>query len=185
MRITCSYKDTQKVWQTSESEVIVGRSEEKGLIILDLTPDQRVSRLHARIWETNGVCWIEDLNSSRGTSLNGVEIKGRGQQEVLVDASVVIGQTTLRIDLGESHSTFHKTKYLELGTVLLPRSTRMSTATRSSTIWMRPTLTWSPLKETKTPGRSCSRRSASCLSTWLQSSPWIHCCPRLWTSWWR
>ncbi len=120
MRITCSYKDTQKVWQTSESEVIVGRSEEKGLIILDLTPDQRVSRLHARIWETNGVCWIEDLNSSRGTSLNGVEIKGRGQQEVLVDASVVIGQTTLRIDLGESHSTFHKTKYLELGTVLLP-----------------------------------------------------------------
>jgi adenylate cyclase len=120
MRITCSYKDTQKVWQTSESEVIVGRSEEKGLIILDLTPDQRVSRLHARIWETNGVCWIEDLNSSRGTSLNGVELKGRGKQEVPADASVVIGQTTLRIELGESRNSFHKTKYLELGTVLLP-----------------------------------------------------------------
>src|SRR5271154_1404012 len=120
MRINCSYKDTQKVWQTSEAEVIVGRSEEKGLIILDLTPDQRVSRLHARIWETNGVCWIEDLNSSRGTSLNGVEIKGKGKQEVPADATVVIGQTTLRVEHGESRSSPHKTKYLELGTVLLP-----------------------------------------------------------------
>jgi adenylate cyclase len=119
MRITCSYRDTHKVWQTSESEVIVGRSEEKGLIILDLTPDQRVSRLHARIWEANGACWIEDLNSSRGTSLNGIQIKGLGKQEVPVDADVVIGQTTLRIER-EAASDTHKTKYLELGTVLLP-----------------------------------------------------------------
>jgi adenylate cyclase len=118
MRITCSYRDTHKVWQTSEAEVIVGRSEEKGLIILDLTPDQRVSRLHARIWEANGVCWIEDLNSSRGTSLNGVQIKGLGKQEVPADADVVIGQTTLRIEREEA--AIHKTKYLELGTVLLP-----------------------------------------------------------------
>jgi adenylate cyclase len=120
MRITCSYREAQKVWQTSESEVVVGRSEEKGLIILDLTPDQRVSRLHARIWEVNGVCWIEDLNSSRGTSLNGVEIKGRGKQEVPAGADVLIGQTTLHIEVGESRSSSRKTKYLEAGTVLLP-----------------------------------------------------------------
>ncbi len=120
MRITCTYRDTHKVWQTSESEVIVGRSEEKGLIILDLTPDQRVSRLHARIWEAHGVCWIEDLNSSRGTFINGVDIKGRGKQEVPADATVVIGQTTLRIELSESRDAIRKTKYLELGTVLLP-----------------------------------------------------------------
>jgi adenylate cyclase len=120
MRITCSYRDTHKVWQTSEAEVIVGRSEEKGLIILDLTPDQRVSRLHARIWETNGVCWIEDLNSSRGTSLNGIQIKGLGKQEVPSDAEVVIGQTTLRIEREEAKDATHKTKYLEMGTVLLP-----------------------------------------------------------------
>ncbi|HEX4379991.1 MAG TPA: adenylate/guanylate cyclase domain-containing protein [Candidatus Acidoferrum sp.] len=120
MRITCSYRDTNKVWQTSESEVIVGRSEEKGLIILDLTPDQRVSRLHARLWEANGTCWIEDLNSSRGTTLNGVEIKGRGKQEVPHDASVVIGQTTLKIEREEARDATHKTRYLEMGTVLLP-----------------------------------------------------------------
>lgn len=120
MRITCSYREAQKVWQTSESEVVVGRSEEKGLIILDLTPDQRVSRLHARIWEVNGVCWIEDLNSSRGTCLNGVEIKGRGKQEVPAGAAVLIGQTTLHVEVGEARSSSRKTKYLEAGTVLLP-----------------------------------------------------------------
>lgn len=120
MRITCTFRDAHKTWQTSESEVIVGRSEEKGLIILDLTPDQRVSRLHARIWITNGTCWIEDLNSARGTLLNGVQIKGKGKQEVQADATVVVGQTTLQIEVGEPVDTTHRTKYLELGTVLLP-----------------------------------------------------------------
>jgi adenylate cyclase len=122
MRITCSYRDTHKTWQTSEAEVIVGRSEEKGLIILDLTPDQRVSRLHARIWITTGTgtCWIEDLNSARGTLLNGVQIKGKGKQEVQADATVVVGQTTLHIEIGLARDTTHKTRYLESGTVLLP-----------------------------------------------------------------
>jgi adenylate cyclase len=120
MRITCSYRDTHKVWQTSEKEVVIGRSEEKDLIILDLTPDQRVSRLHARIWEEYGRYWIEDLNSSRGTQLNGLEIKGRGKQEIKADTNVLIGQTTLQVELAESRESTHKTKYLERGTVLLP-----------------------------------------------------------------
>ena len=79
MRITCSYRDAKKVWETSEKEVIFGRSEEKLPIILDLSPDQRVSRMHGRIWEEDGLCWVEDLDSSRGTQINGVEIKGRGK----------------------------------------------------------------------------------------------------------
>jgi adenylate cyclase len=120
MRITCSYRDSNKVWQTSETEVVVGRSEEKGLIILDLTPDQRVSRLHAKIWEANGRHWIEDLNSSRGTLLSGVEIKGRGKQEITPGANVLIGQTTLKVEPAESRDNTHKTRYLERGTILIP-----------------------------------------------------------------
>jgi adenylate cyclase len=120
MQITSTFRDVHKVWQTSESEVIVGRCEETGPIILDLSPDQRVSRLHARIWEANGTYWIEDLNSARGTTVNGLQIKGLGKQVVPVDASVVVGQTTLRIDFGESRDAVHKTRYLEMGTVLLP-----------------------------------------------------------------
>jgi adenylate cyclase len=120
MRITSTFRDAHTTWQTSEAEVIVGRSEEKGLIILDLAPDQRVSRLHARIWITNGTYWIEDLNSARGTLLDGVQIKGKGKQEVHPEANVVVGQTTLLIEVGEPRDTTHKTKYLELGTLLLP-----------------------------------------------------------------
>jgi adenylate cyclase len=119
MRITCLFEDTKKVWETSETEVVFGRAEEKSPIVLDLSPDQRVSRLHGRIWEENGLFWIEDLNSSRGTLLNGVEIKGRGKQQLGPKDSAVVGQTTLRIEFGEMRDT-RGTNYLEHGTILLP-----------------------------------------------------------------
>jgi adenylate cyclase len=120
MRITCSYRETEKVWETSETEVVFGRAEENLPIILDLSPDQRVSRMHGRIWEEDGLYWIEDLNSSRGTQLNGVEIKGRGKQRLHPKDSVVVGQTTLRIELSESDGLARQTNYLENGTFLLP-----------------------------------------------------------------
>jgi len=120
MRINCSFRGTQKVWETPESEVVFGRSEEKASIILDLSPDQRVSRMHGRIWEEDGSYWVEDLNSSRGTRLNGVEIKGRGKQQLHPDDAIVAGQTTLKIDLGESNIPIQETNYLEYGTFLLP-----------------------------------------------------------------
>jgi adenylate cyclase len=120
MRITSSYRDNQKVWQTSETEVVFGRSEENLPIILDLTPDQRVSRLHGRIWEDEGLFWIEDLDSSRGTQLNGVEIKGRGKQQLHPNDSIVVGQTILRVDFGDGTALSNRTNYLENGTLLLP-----------------------------------------------------------------
>lgn len=120
MRITCSYLGTQRVWGTPETEVLFGRAEEEFPIILDLSPDQRVSRLHGRIWEERGLYWIEDLNSSRGTQLNGVEIKGKGKQQLQPDDSVLVGQTTLKIDFGEAYDPAHRTNYLEQGTFLLP-----------------------------------------------------------------
>lgn len=119
MRITCSYRDTKNVWETPETEVFFGRAEEKWPIVLDLSPDQRVSRLHGRIWEEDGLCWIEDLNSSRGTLLNGIDIKGRGKQQLRAEDSVVVGQTTLRVEFGEIRNAAG-TNYLEHGTILLP-----------------------------------------------------------------
>jgi len=118
MRIVCSYQDNKKVWETSETEVLFGRAEDKSSIVLDLSPDQRVSRLHGRIWQEEGCCWIEDLNSSRGTLLNGVEIRGRGRQPFRPEDSAVVGQTTLRMELDELRSS--ATNYLEHGTILLP-----------------------------------------------------------------
>lgn len=120
MRITCSYLDKQRVWETSEPEVIFGRSEEKLPIILDLTPDQRVSRMHGRIWKENGHYWLEDLNSTRGTQLNGVQIKGRGKQKLHGEDSIVAGQTTLRVEFDDTSASTNRTNYLENGTYLLP-----------------------------------------------------------------
>jgi adenylate cyclase len=120
MRITCSYRDKEKVWQTSEAEVVFGRSEEKLPIILDLTPDLRVSRMHGRIWEDKGLFWIEDLDSSRGTQLNGVEIKGRGKQQLHPNDSIVVGQTILRVEFTDSSAMSDRANYLEHGTFLLP-----------------------------------------------------------------
>ncbi len=120
MRISCSYGGTQKVWETPETEVVFGRAEEQCPIILDLSPDQRVSRLHGRIWEEDNCYWIEDLNSSRGTQLNGIEIKGRGKQQLQPDDSILVGQTTLNVEFGVTHGAAHGTNYLEQGTFLLP-----------------------------------------------------------------
>ena len=119
MRITCSYRGDDKVWETPEAELVFGRAEGNWPVVLDLSPDPRVSRLHGRIWEEDGSCWIEDLNSSRGTLLNGVEIKGRGKHRFGPADSAVAGQTTLRVEIGELREVAG-TKYLEHGTILLP-----------------------------------------------------------------
>jgi len=120
MRILCLFREAQKVWETSDTEVIFGRAEGRRPIILDLSPDQRISRTHGRIWEEEGRCWIEDLNSAGGTKVNGVEIKGRGIQQLHPSDSIVVGETTLRVEVGESRSTPRRTSYLENGTILLP-----------------------------------------------------------------
>src|SRR5205807_6175319 len=82
MRIVSSYRGTERVFETPKSEVLFGRPDDKEHIDLDLSPDLKVSRRHGRIWEENGQFWIEDLNSSRGTLLSAVEIKGQGKREL-------------------------------------------------------------------------------------------------------
>jgi adenylate cyclase len=120
MRIVCLFRDTQKVWETPEKEIVFGRSEEKLPIIVDLSPDQRVSRMHGRIWEESGLYWIEDLNSSRGTRVNGLEIKGKGKQQLRLHDAIVAGQTALRVDFDDNKRPVGQTNYLEDGTFLLP-----------------------------------------------------------------
>jgi len=122
MRITCTYSNKQTVWETSETEVVFGRSEEKLPIILNLSPDQRVSRMHGRIWEEDGQHFVEDLNSSRGTQLNGVEIKGKGRQQIRQDDVIQAGQTTLQVDFGATKESGRQTNYLENGTFILPEN---------------------------------------------------------------
>ncbi len=81
-----------------QSEVVVGRPNNQASVDIDLSPDTTVSRVHAKLWQENGACWIEDLGSRYGTTVNGTAISGR---HPLSDGDLVqIGETTLRIDAG-------------------------------------------------------------------------------------
>jgi len=82
----------------AQSEVVVGRPNSQASVDIDLSPDTTVSRVHAKLWQENGACWIEDLGSRYGTTVNGTAISGR---HPLSDGDLVqIGETTLRIDAG-------------------------------------------------------------------------------------
>src|ERR1700686_571362 len=128
MRIVFSYRGAQRNWETSEREIMFGRPGEKPARALelsprvfDLSPDQKVSRLHGRIWQENGSYWIEDLNSGRGTLLNSVEIKGQGKRMIQVGDVIVVGNTTIQVEnLDPPAPVTAQTNFLETGTNLQP-----------------------------------------------------------------
>lgn len=123
MRIVSTYRGAQRNWETPEREITFGRAGEKSARVLDLSPDQKVSRLHGRIWQENGFFWIEDLNSGRGTLVNNVEIKGQGKKKFQAGDVIVAGNTTLQIESSVSHVTA-QTNFLETGTTLRPEKRR-------------------------------------------------------------
>src|SRR5712691_5127536 len=79
MRILCSYRGMESAFAIQQPQVVVGRASCSEAVDLDLAPDLKVSRRHARIWTEGGKYWIEDLNSSWGTQVNGIAIRGKGR----------------------------------------------------------------------------------------------------------
>lgn len=65
---------------STETELLVGRLDAAHGIFpeLDMTADegleQGVSRRHARIYRRDGTCYVEDLDSTNGTFLNGERV---------------------------------------------------------------------------------------------------------------
>ena len=119
MRIVCSYRDSERTLEVAETDFVLGRSQENSPLLLDLSPDKKISRAHARVWKENNLYWIEDHQSSCGTLLNGVEIKGKGRQMIRPGDLIVVGETALRIESLESRDAFGQTNYLEFGKSLL------------------------------------------------------------------
>jgi pSer/pThr/pTyr-binding forkhead associated (FHA) protein len=76
MRIIYNYKDILEEEKHFDDELIVGRIEMGVQVDLDLRFDRRVSHRHARIWVSEGQCWVEDLDSRNGTTVNGDNIRG-------------------------------------------------------------------------------------------------------------
>jgi len=79
-------------------DYLLGRGTDCDIVI----PSGRASRRHARISVTEDGALLEDLSSSNGTHVNGVQISGRHRLEH--DDFIVIGETGLEIayeDAGE------------------------------------------------------------------------------------
>ena len=62
--------------QLEKDEVVIGRRNEMRQVHLDLSPDDLVSRVHARVWQEENSVLIEDLGSSGGTQVNDRRITG-------------------------------------------------------------------------------------------------------------
>jgi len=108
MRIVYRYHQAEKFWEREVDQVIVGRPRAGSGTVpdLDLTPDQTVSRPHARIWrEKSGegdAMFIEDLGSTHGTQLNGEELRGQGARRLRSGDALQIGETILRVEVPSS-----------------------------------------------------------------------------------
>jgi adenylate cyclase len=98
IRIIYSAHGKEKVFQSASVQVVIGRPKPGTTCDIDLSPDGKVSRPHARILLESQRSWIEDLNSKHGTKVNGQEIKGQGKRELRGGDNVTIGVTTLRIE---------------------------------------------------------------------------------------
>lgn len=98
MKITYTFAGKESVFERESQEIAIGRAKYGLSVDLDLTPDQGVSRPHARIWTDGEKYWIEDLNSSNGTTVDGKQIKEKGKIPLEPGSSVRISETTLRLE---------------------------------------------------------------------------------------
>jgi len=95
----------------------------------DISDDENlllISRNHFRITRSGNEFYIEDLNSTRGTKLNGIEIKGKGRQklnagsEITLPAGLKIKFTTkAKMDEIESKKTLREKPTVEAEHVTL------------------------------------------------------------------
>ena len=74
----------------SGDELTIGKSGEEGMVIAD---DDYVSRRHARLFQSDGLLFLEDLGSSNGTFL-------RVRRPIVVQSGdeIVIGTCSLRLE---------------------------------------------------------------------------------------
>jgi adenylate cyclase len=99
VRILRRYRGTEKTFDEPCEAVVLGRPREGVHVDIDLTPDLRVSRPHARISIADGHYWIEDLGSANGTELDGHQIKGKGKLRLEPGQTIRISDTTIAVEI--------------------------------------------------------------------------------------
>ena len=96
---------------------IIGRAKECAIQIFD----QKVSRMHAKIWERGGVVFIRDLDSRNGTYVEGVRItrcaliSGKQLRIGEITFEVITSQSTVRTDMFSRLTSSTEHEVLSLG----------------------------------------------------------------------
>jgi predicted component of type VI protein secretion system len=99
VRIRYRYRGNEKIFEQLAEAVVLGRPRHGVHVDIDLTPDLRVSRPHARISVADGRYWIEDLGSANGTEVDGQPIKGMGKIRLEPGQSIRISDTAIEVDV--------------------------------------------------------------------------------------
>lgn len=95
----------RRIMLTTRREILLGRTDAARGIFpqLDLTADegseQSVSRRHARIFAQDGACYIEDLDSTNGTFLNGTRLKPHQPYAIRDGDALTVGKLDLLVQM--------------------------------------------------------------------------------------
>lgn len=73
------------------STISIGRKEENSIVLVD----QHVSGNHAKLFIRNDVLFLEDLNSTNGTKVNGNKINGR--VKLYSSDVIMVGNTKFKV----------------------------------------------------------------------------------------
>jgi adenylate cyclase len=87
--------DPPQQLETESNTIIVGRHWRGQTVGLDLSPDNTVSRRHARLSQKDGAIWLEDLDSTGGTWINGQ--RATSKTRLAPGDKITMGQTTLEV----------------------------------------------------------------------------------------
>jgi hypothetical protein len=102
MSLTIFYRyrnQNEKVFTSSASEILIGRTKDIP-VDLELSPDLKVSRPHAKFFYELGTWWVRDVNSQRGTILNGKRVSE--PTELFPGDEVQVGDTILRVEFDKA-----------------------------------------------------------------------------------
>jgi len=99
VRIRYRYRGNEKIFDQSAEAVVLGRPRHGVHVDIDLTPDLRVSRPHARISLADGHYWIEDLGSANGTEVDGQPIKSKGKLHLEPGQTIQISDTIIEVEI--------------------------------------------------------------------------------------
>lgn len=82
-------------FETQAESILIGRLWRSQTVDLDLSPDNTVSRRHARLSREDNEYWLEDLGSTGGTWVNGQKIAAKTR--LSPDDEITVGQTWLQV----------------------------------------------------------------------------------------